>query len=106
MHEEDLCEAIALSLERGLRGVFNVTGSGQVPLHTAIEETGGRALPLPEPLVRPLFHRLFRLGLWPYPAGAFDYLKYPVTLSGDRFTEAADFRPLFGLEEIFQTIRR
>jgi len=106
MHEEDLCEAIALSLEHGLRGVFNVTGAGQVPLHTAIKETGGRAVALPEQLFRPLFHRLFRLGLWPYPAGAFDYLKYPVTLSGKRFEEATDFRPLFGLEEIFQSIRR
>ena len=105
MHEEDLCEAIALSLEQGLQGVYNITGSGQVPLHTAIKETGGRAVPLPEPLIRPLFHRMFRLGLWPYPAGAFDYLKYPVTLSGKRFTEATDFRPLFGLEEIFQSIR-
>jgi UDP-glucose 4-epimerase len=106
MHEEDLCEAIALSLEGNLQGVFNVTGSGQVPLHTAIRETGGRAVPLPEPLVRPLFHRMFRLGLWPYPAGAFDYLKFPVTLSGKRFKEATNFRPLFGLEEIFQSIRR
>jgi hypothetical protein len=86
--------------------VFNVTGAGQVPLHTAIKETGGRAVPLPEQLFRPLFHRMFRLGLWPYPAGAFDYLKYPVTLSGKRFKEATDFRPLFGLEEIFQSIRR
>ena len=49
---------------------------------------------------------MFRLGLWAYPAGAFDYLKYPVTLSGKRFKEATDFHPLFGLEEIFQSIRR
>jgi nucleoside-diphosphate-sugar epimerase len=65
IHEDDLCEAIALSLEHDLRGVFNVTGSGQVPLHTAIKETGARAIPLPEPLFRPIFHRLFRLGFWP-----------------------------------------
>jgi UDP-glucose 4-epimerase len=106
VHEEDVCEAIALSLEHGLQGVFNVTGPGQVPLHVAIRETGGRALSLPEPLVRPFFDRLFKLGLWPYPAGALDYIKYPVTLSGRRFTEATNFRPLFGLEEIFHSVRR
>jgi UDP-glucose 4-epimerase len=106
MHEEDLCEAIALSLEHGLQGVFNVTGAGQVPLHVAIRETGGRAVPLPDPLIRPMFERLFHMGLWPYPVGAFDYLKYPVTLSGKRFVEATGFRPLFGLEEIFQSIQR
>lgn len=106
IHEQDLSEAIALALERGLQGVFNVPGAGEVPLHTAIRETGGKALPLPEPLMRPLFDRLFRWGALPYPAGAIDYLKYPVTVSGERFVEATNFRPLFGLEEIFQSVTR
>jgi len=106
IHEEDLAEAIALALAQGLRGVFNVTGPGEVPLHTAIQETGGSALPLPEPIVRPLFSRMFDWGMWPYPPGALDYLKYPVTLSGKRFVEATSFRHLFGLPEIFHGVRR
>ena len=106
IHEEDVSEAIALSLEHGLQGVFNVVGPGEVPLHTAIRESGGKAISLPEPLMRPLFARLFKLGLIPYPPGAIDYLKYPITLSGARFVEATNFRPLFGLEEIFHSIRR
>jgi UDP-glucose 4-epimerase len=105
IHEEDVGEAIALALEHGLQGVFNVVGPGEVPLHVAIRECGGRAVPLPEPLMRPLFARLFRLGLIPYPPGAIDYLKFPITLSGARFVEATRFRPLFGLEEIFHSIR-
>jgi UDP-glucose 4-epimerase len=106
VHEEDVCRALALALRPGLRGVFNVTGPGEVPLHTAIRETGGTAVPMPEPLMRPVFDRMFRLGLIPYPAGAIDYLKFPVTLSGQRFVEATNFRCLFGLEEIFQSLRR
>ena len=106
LHEEDLSEAIALALQHGLQGVFNVTGPGEVPLHTAIRETGGAALPMPEPVMRPIFDRLFRLGMLPYPAGAIDYLKFPVTLAGQRFVEATNFRCLFGLEEIFQSLRR
>jgi UDP-glucose 4-epimerase len=105
IHEEDVGEAIALALEHGLQGVFNVVGPGEVPLHTAIHECGGRALPLPEPLMRPLFTRLFRMGMLPYPPGAIDYLKFPITLSGARFIEATRFRPLFGLEEIFHSLR-
>jgi UDP-glucose 4-epimerase len=106
IHEEDVAEAIALTLDQGLQGVFNVTGPGQVPLSVAIRETGGRAVPLPEPLLRPVLDRLFRLGLSPYPVGAVDFLKYPVTLSGKRFVEATNFQPLFGLEEIFHSIHR
>jgi UDP-glucose 4-epimerase len=106
LHEEDLAEAIALSLERKLRGVYNVVGPGEVPLHTAIRETGGRALPLPEPLIRPLYTRLFKLGAVGVPPGALDYLKYPITLDGTRFRQATSFRPLFGLEEIFHSMGR
>jgi len=105
IHEEDVSEAIALALEHGLQGVFNVVGPGEVPLHTAIRESGGRALPLPEPLMRPVFAQAFRFGFQPYPPGAIDYLKFPITLSGARFVEATRFRPLFGLEEIFQSLR-
>jgi UDP-glucose 4-epimerase len=105
IHEEDLSEAIALTLEHALQGVFNITGPSEVPLHTAIRETGGRAIPLPEPLMRPLFQRLFRWGLIPYPAGAIDYLKFPITLSGRRFVDATNFRCLFSLEEIFHSVR-
>jgi len=105
IHEEDVGEAIALALEHGLQGVFNVVGPGEVPLHTAIRECGSQALPLPEPVMRPLFTRLFRWSLIPYPPGAIDYLKFPITLSGARFVEATRFRPMFGLEEIFQSIR-
>jgi UDP-glucose 4-epimerase len=106
IHEEDLSEAVALALERGLRGVFNVTGPGEVPLHTAIRETGGAPLPLPEPVMRTAFNQLFRWGLTPFPPGAIDYLKFPLTISGDAFRDAADFKPHFGLQEIFQSLRR
>ena len=106
VHEEDVSEAIALSLQHGLQGVFNVVGPGEVPLHTAIRECGGNATSMPELVMRPLFDRLFRWGLIPYPPGAIDYLKFPITLAGSRFVEATNFSPLFGLEEIFQSVRR
>ena len=51
-----------------------------------------------------LFERLFGWGAIPYPAGAIDYLKFPITLSGERFVEATNFHPRFGLEEIFQSL--
>ena len=106
MHEEDLVEAVALALERRLRGIFNVTGPGEVPLRVAIRETGGRPLPLPEPVARPLLARLFRLGLVRIPPGAIDYIKYPCTIAGERFARETAFRPLFGLKDSFRSLRR
>jgi UDP-glucose 4-epimerase len=105
IHEEDLTEAIAVTLEQGLQGVFNVVGAGEVPVRTAIEEVGGTAIPVPEFVLRRTFDALFGLGMLPFPSGMLDYLKYPVTLSGQRFVEATNFRCLFGLPEIFDSVR-
>jgi len=106
LHEEDLCEAVALAVEKGLRGVYNVAGPGEVPLRVAIHETGGRVLPLPEPVARPLIRRLFSLGLVRIPPGAIDYIKYPCTIAGERFVRETGFRPLFGLKESFRSLKR
>ena len=48
--------------------------------------------------------RLFHFGLLPWPSGAFDYLKYPVTVTGERFAEATGYRPRVGLKEIFRSV--
>ncbi len=53
-----------------------------MPLHTAIRETGGVAWPVPDPVLRRMFDRLFHWGVWPYPPGVLDSLKFPVSLSG------------------------
>jgi UDP-glucose 4-epimerase len=101
LHEEDLARAILLTLERRLRGVFNVAGPGAVPLHVAIAETGGAAVTLPEPVARPVVRRLFDLGLYPLPPGAIDFIKYPCTVSDGRFVAATGFEPKWSLHDIF-----
>ena len=105
IHEEDVTEAIALALEKKLRGVFNVTGPGEVPLKVAINESGGTAVPLPEFIARTMFGRLFQLGLFHTPTGAIDYIKYPCTVAGKRFADGTGFKPLFTLDETFASIR-
>jgi len=106
IHEEDVTEAIAMAIEKQIRGVFNVVGPGAVPLTVAIRETGAKALPLPEPLARFLIDRAFRYGFYPFPPGAIDFIKYPCTLDGSRFVKETGFSPLFGLREIFASVTR
>ncbi len=105
IHEEDLARAILLSLERSLRGVFNVAGPGAVPLHVAIAETGGRAVVLPEAMARPAVRALFDYGLYPFPPGAIDFIKYPCTVSDRRFRAATGFEPKWSLHDIFAQLR-
>lgn len=103
MHEVDMARAVAASLEPGLRGVFNVTGPGELPLHVLIEESGGARVPLPEPLVRSLRGRL---GFPRIPDGAIQFLKYSCTVDGSRFRDATGFEPERDLRTIISAVAR
>lgn len=105
IHEEDIAEAIVLAIESDLRGIYNVVGPGSVPLHVAIREVGGTAIPLPEAVARPIIAQLFRWRLFAFPQRAIDFAKYPCTLDGSRFVEATGFAPRFSLAETFAAVR-
>ena len=102
LHEDDFARALELSLEPGVRGVFNVVGPEPVPLHVVIEESGARRVAVPEPLIRLLGGRA---GFARVPRGAIDYLKYPCTVDGSAFAEATGYAPSVGLEQTLRSMR-
>lgn len=106
VHEDDLTKAVQLALERRLRGIFNVCGPGAVPLSTAIDAVGGTALPLPDPPVHTVIGQLFRLGIAQFPPGAVDFLKYPCTVSDEKFREETGYHADNPLSEIFDSVPR
>ncbi len=103
LHEDDLGLAFECALGPGVRGVFNVTGPGEVPLHVLIDEAGASAVPLPEPVIHLVKGRL---GFPEIPKGAIDYLKYACTVDGSRFREATGFEPAHGLVETLRSVPR
>jgi UDP-glucose 4-epimerase len=92
MHEEDVASALALVLEKRLRGVFNVVGPPPVPLSIVVHETGRRTLPLPE---FAFGFALGRFGLPKLPRGALGHIKYPVVADGSAFRHATGFAHAF-----------
>ena len=106
IHEEDVSEAIVLTLEHELRGVYNVVGPGAVPLKTAIAAIGKRRFSIPEPLAHTVIGQLFRFGIYQFPPDTIGFIKYPCTICGERFREATGFTPLFSLEDIFASVSR
>lgn len=89
LHERDAAEAIAVALERGLRGVYNVAGPEPLPLSLLIRLCGRTQVPIPEPLFRLL---LGRFGLPRLPPGALKHVKYPVVIDASAFRDATGFR--------------
>jgi UDP-glucose 4-epimerase len=88
MHEDDAAEAIALALEKNLRGVFNVAGPQPLPLSVIAAEAQRKVLPLPEMLLSLL---LGRGGLPKLSRGALAHVKYPIVINADPFIAATGF---------------
>ncbi len=102
IHEQDLAAAFACALVAGLRGVYNVTGPGEIPLTVLISKIGRQRVPLPESLLA-LFRG--RLGLPHVPPGAVEFIKHPCLIDGARFREATGFEPQHSLRETVHAMR-
>ena len=102
MHEWDAEEAIALAVERRLRGVFNVAGPGPVPLSTVCKATGRRAVRIPEPMYPAV---LGRFGFPFLPPSAVAHVTYPVVIDGSAFVEATGFAPRYTAKQTMEGFR-
>jgi UDP-glucose 4-epimerase len=97
IHELDLAEAFATAVEpRVERGVYNVTGPGELPLSVLVREAGCRPVPVPEAVFGAVRGRF---GMPQANAGAIDFLKHPCLIDGARFREQSGFTPAHGLRE-------
>jgi UDP-glucose 4-epimerase len=88
MHEDDAADAIALALEKDLRGIYNVAGPQPLPLSVIAREAQRRALPLPELMLSML---LGRGGLPRLSRGALAHVKYPIVVDAAPFRAATGF---------------
>ena len=104
IHEEDACRAMVLALKPGLRGVFNVTGPGQVPLSTIMKELGRSTLPIPHPLVRGLARRLFDARMSSFPPEEVDHIQYLCVVDGSRFVREAGWAPAYSLRDTIRSV--
>lgn len=104
IHEEDVCRALALALRPGLRGVFNVTGPGEVPLSTVLRELGRRPVPVPHLLVRFLVRRAFEARLSGFPPEEVDHIQYLCVVDGSRFAREAGWTPTFSLRDTVRSV--
>ena len=104
IHEEDVARALVLALRPGVRGVYNVTGPGEVPLSLILKELGRSPIPVPQLLLRPVLRRLFRAGLSSFPAGELDHLQYLCVVDGARAAREMGWVPRYTLRETIRSV--
>ena len=96
--------ALVLALRPALRGVFNVTGPGEVPISAALKELGRTPIPVPHPLVRFLVRRAFEARLSGFPPEEVDHIQYLCVVDGSRFAREAGWAPAFSLRETIRSV--
>lgn len=104
IHAHDVAEAIAVALEPGRRGIYNLVGPGEVPLSTVLAELGRRPRLIPHPVASGVLGFAFRLGLSSFPVEELDFIRYVCMVDGRRATAELGFRPQFGLRETIRAV--
>jgi len=104
IHEDDVVAAILRALEPGTRGIYNVTGPGEVPLSTILKELGKPAVPIPHPLAKPVLTALWRGKLTSFPVPELDHIRYVCMVDGTRARDALGFRPRHTLKETIRAV--
>jgi UDP-glucose 4-epimerase len=104
VHEDDVVEAIVCALKPGSRGIFNVTGPGEVPLSTILRELGRRTMPVPHPLAIPLLSALWRGKLTSFPVPELDHIRYVCMVDGSRAKDQLGYRPRHTLKETIRAV--
>jgi UDP-glucose 4-epimerase len=88
LHEDDVVEALVLTLGKRPRGVFNVAGPQPLPLSRVAIAAGRTPVPVPEILLESL---IGRFGFPRLPKGALTHIKYPVVVDAKAFRETTGF---------------
>jgi UDP-glucose 4-epimerase len=104
IHERDVAEAIACALRPGARGIFNVSGPGEVPLSVVLRELDKTTVPVPHVLAKPLWRAAWRLGMNSFPVDEFDFIRYVCMVDATRAARELGFRPRHSLRETIRAV--
>ena len=100
IHEQDMVDALLLALNKGTPGIFNVAGSGEIPLLDALKLTGARLFPVPTFLARAVLKAGRSRTIPPY---FLDFLRYPCVISDAKFKAEFGFTAKVGLIETLRS---
>jgi len=104
IHELDVLEAIVCALRPGVRGIFNITGPGELPLSAILRELERPTLPFPHPLAKPILTALWRFGATSFPVPELDFIRYVCMVDGSRARDELGFRPRHSLKETIRAV--
>jgi len=104
IHMQDVGSALVTALTPGLKGVYNVTGPGEVPLSSCFKELGARPLPVPHPIARGLLSSLFKYRLASYPPEELDHIQFLCMVDGARWRTETGWSPGSSMRDTIRAV--
>lgn len=106
VHEKDVVRAIQLALRPGVSGIFNIRGSGEMPLSHLIRQAGGRPRLVPSPLAKVALEQLWKLRLSNFPSQDLDHLRYICMVDDSRARTELGYEPAHSIDRVLRDVRR
>ncbi len=101
VHHDDVASAVALAVERGLDGVYNVAPDGSIPGDRVRALSGRRfRLPLPDAIADLVGSLRWRFQRGPIPPGLRSYTRFPWAIANDKL-RAEGWRPTVSNEQAY-----
>lgn len=104
IHVEDVGRSLMEALRPELKGVYNVTGPGEVPLSAALRELGHTPIPVPHPVARPLLGMLFKYRLANFPPPELDHIQFLCNVDGSRWQKETGWKPRHSMRETIRSV--
>ena len=94
-YQDDVADAVMRAIDYKGSGVFNIGGSGVMPLSTALYHAEVIGVPIAHPIAYSLFQALWILRLTDTPSPHLDYLRYSCIVDTQRAASELKFHPRF-----------
>ncbi len=104
IHEEDLVDAVIKVLKTDVKGIFNLTGPGELPLSAILKELDSARIPIPPYVAKGIFGFMWSTGLSSFPQQEIDFLKYHCIVDGSLAQKVLKLKPQYTLKETIQSL--
>lgn len=104
VHQDDVVQAIQLSLRPGIRGIFNMAGPQALRLSDILKKLNRPHVPIPYTLARFGVNRLWSLRMTSFPAPELDFVRYVCMVDDQRARDVLGYRPAFDIDETLRAV--
>ncbi len=99
VHEDDAIDAFHRVVQHDFAGVYNIVGSGVLPLSTLLKLAGKAHIPILHVVAYPMAEALWLAQAAEAPAAFLDYLRFLWVADGDKARVEMGFEPKYSTKE-------